>query len=135
MAWLKVYEWERAKWPEFQEIKVHRFQQGVLLEKLARHFKVSCPDLMQSNKRGANANSQESGAAGSYHRSGYGVPTIRLGMVTTLGTLLHEFAHHLNWVNYRQHGHGRKFKRELKRTYTWGKRYLPKMVVDSSQAT
>lgn len=129
MVWLKVYAWETQLWPQFQGVKVHRFQQGVLLNKLAKHFKVPCPELAQSHRRGANVNAQASGAAGSYHRGwlwGHRVGIVKLGQVTTLGTLLHEFAHHLNYCRWNgQRGHGRTFKRELKRCYTWGKRYLP----------
>lgn len=124
MAWLKVYEWERSKWPEFQAVLVERKRQCALVTKLARHFRVDRPLIKQSHKRGAGAVAGF-GAAGSYHKSSYW-PTIKLGQVTTLGTLVHEFAHHLAWRRWKETGHGRAFKRELKRTYTWAKRWLPK---------
>lgn len=120
MAQLKVYEWEKKTWPEFQEVKVNRFHQGVLLMKLSRHFKVDCPELRWSYRSGV----ARGNGGGSYHRSNLH-PFIRCGKVTTLGTLLHEFAHHLDWRAYLGYGHRRSFKRALKRTYTWAKQWLP----------
>ena len=124
MACLQVYAWESQKWPRFLKVKLDVGQQKGLLFKLARHFKVNEPMLSYSHKRGANAKHSENGAAGSYEHRAWG-SVIRLGSITTLGTLCHEFAHHLNWSRWRKGGHGRTFKRELKRTYTFAKRYLP----------
>jgi len=120
MAWLKVYEWEHDTWPEFRKVKIDRRQQHGYIKKLARHFKIVEPTLRWSYKRGVA--SGEGG--GSYHYRTLG-SFIRIGKVTTLGTLCHEFAHHLaamRWGSWQ--GHNKKFKRELKRTYTWAKRWL-----------
>ena len=125
MAYLKVYAWEHEKWPEFQTVHIDRTRQSALLRKLARHFKVDEPRIEQSHRRGANATHNKSGAAGSYHKARWlGWCVIKIGSVTTLGTLCHEFAHHLDWRRHNGDGHRRTFKRELKRTYTWAKRYL-----------
>lgn len=125
MAAYVLYKWESDTYPAFQSRKVERHEQGVLLRKLSRHFKVDLPRLVYSRQRGANALQQASGAAGMYHASmWHGNCTIKLGKVTTLGTLVHEFAHHINWRRWKANGHGRTFKRELKRTYTFSRRYL-----------
>lgn len=129
MAFLQVYRWEHDTWPTFQTVKVDRMTQRKLIKKLARHFKVDEPSLEFSRQRGANvAKSETPGAAGKYIGGWH--PRIKLGTVTTLGTLVHEFAHHLNYRRWASNGHGRTFKRELKRTYTFTKRYLPEVVLE-----
>ena len=124
MAYLKVYEWEHTTWPDFQMVKIDRTRQYALNKKLARHFKVDEPRLVGSHQRGANAMNRASGASGKYHYAFPGMAVIKLGTISTLGTLCHEFAHHLNYRRWKAKGHGRTFKRELKRVYTFAKRYL-----------
>ena len=115
MAWLKVYEWERKTYSPFWTIEIERHEQEKYLNKLSRHFKCWWkPKLSKRLKR--------SKLAGTYS-NGY----IRTGKATMLGVICHEFAHHLTQVRYDdQSGHGRHFKHELKRIYTWAKRWLPK---------
>lgn len=126
MFWLKVYQWELDTWPEFTKVHIDRTRQRALLRKLARHFKVDEPYIGQSRQRGANVSSGGIGA-GHYHRGSWSSgPHIDMGTITTLRVLCHEFAHHLDWRRHGGHGHRRTFKRELRRVYTWSKRYLPK---------
>ena len=126
MAYLKVYEWEHATWPEFQTVHIDRRRQFILIRKLARHFKVDEPLLGACKRRGANAKSNKTGAAGAYMMGPTNAAVIKLGNVTVLGTLVHEFAHHLDHRRWGGNGHRRTFKRELKRAYTFAKRYLVK---------
>lgn len=116
----KAYAWEREAYPAFQTIIIEDDDRKKYLDKLSRHFKVADVILSQSLQRGF-------GAGRSTWVSWYRTSVIRLHKRTTLGTLCHEFAHHLvmvRWGKQRIH-HGRKFKRELKRVYTFAKRYLP----------
>jgi len=112
MAWLKVYEWERNKWPEFRKIEIARSDAPKYWKKFARHFKVSVPKLSKHIKRDG----------GTYYS---GIQVIRLPHTTSFGTIIHEFAHHLTEQRYgsREH-HGKKFKHELKRVYSFAKRYI-----------
>jgi len=115
MAWLKVYEWERTAYPRFRDIGVERSAQRKYIKKFARHFKVSEP-LVEKLKPSARK-------LGVYYGHSH---IIKLHETTNFGTLCHEFAHHLANMRYGGcQGHNRLFKRELKRTYTFAKRYLP----------
>lgn len=124
MAWLKVYDWEHEKWPEFQGVFIDYYRQLVLARKFSRHFKVLAPRMKTSRSRGL------------YFRR---VEVIKLPKRCPLGLFCHEFAHHLAWKRWNESGHGRKFKREMKRTYTFAKRYLPAptspIPLDSSPTT
>ena len=121
-AW-KTYEWEACAWPEFREITIDRATQERYLRGLIRHFKTG-PCFVE--------NSQRRGGAGVYYRGGrpgqiIGHGRIKMSPNGNLGTLCHEFAHHLNWCRNKERGHRKKFKRELKRVYTWAKRWLPEI--------
>lgn len=130
MGWLRVYDWEKEMWPEFRDVKIERKEQHKLLKKLSKHFKICEPILRWSYKHGVAAGN----GGGSYHYRSFGASFIRIGKVTVLGTLCHEFAHHLAAMRYGScQGHNKKFKRELKRTYTWAKRWLPESVSISNQ--
>lgn len=128
-AW-KCYAWERATWPEFRKVQVSYDQACKLIRKLCHHFKVQDISGEVEIKR--------SGATWSHYRESWG-GSIKFSMPLSLGTVCHEFAHHLTAHRWgRRHGHDRKFKRELRRTYTWARRYLPvaaepeKISVDNS---
>jgi len=121
MAWLKVYEWESQTWPGFERISLDRPAQQKYLNKLCRHFKVPVPSFKWSYRRGVALGA----GGGSYHGHGGVYAFIRIGKVSTMATLVHEFAHHLNAAHYGGDHHDRTFKRALKRSYTWAKRWLP----------
>lgn len=121
MAWLKIYEWERQTYPRFRQVQINRHEQKKYLKKLCRHFEVSEPALKRSQKRGVALG----WGGGSYQPSHWNSGTIKIGKMTSMGTLCHEFAHHLDWKRNGVCGHGKTFKRELKRVYTWAKRWLP----------
>lgn len=114
MAAWKCYEWENSTYPEYLEIKCTPHQQRLYIRKLARHFKITEPSV--TNKRGTWG----------YARVGawYGC-SIKIPFECSLGMVIHEFAHILTWERWNERGHGRKFKRELKRCYTFAKRWLP----------
>ena len=113
MSWLKIYDWELSAYPQFRDITVGRADARAYFKKFARHFKVSEPSVLLINKR----------SGGTYYSFSQ---SIALPQMTNLGTVVHEFAHHLA---DRTHGsrqkHGKNFKRALKKTYTFAKRYLP----------
>jgi hypothetical protein len=111
MPYLKVYSWEDNTYPEFMVIKLDREQQKKLITKLSRHFKTPMPTIGQSHGRGLNY-----------------VPfwkQINTHKISTMGNIIHEFAHHLNSIRYDESGHGKSFKKCLKRVYKWSVRYLP----------
>lgn len=114
---LAAYHWERQAYPEFRKIKFPKARAMFYIKKLARHFKTSCPELSNINKRGG----------GHYRPGSWGNGWIALPPNPSLGLVCHEYAHHLD--NLRnpdtKQWHGKSFKRELKRVYTFAKRYLP----------
>lgn len=114
---LAAYQWEHDTYPQFQSVRVDRHRAEVLIRKLARHFKTTCPRFSMRMRRGGG---------GHYTPSMLGVGTITLGKEPTLGLVCHEFAHHLETVRHNsRRWHGKQFKRELKRVYTFARRYLP----------
>ena len=128
MTWLKIYDWEHERYPKFQEIIVTEAQAKKYVKKLARHFKTPEPLVMAGNKT----------RGGLYWRGLYYAKdgkgrdgNIVLSDETSLGVVIHEFAHHLAWKRVKAKGHRKEFKRELKRAYTWAKRYLPKPESDT----
>jgi hypothetical protein len=114
MAWLKVYEWERERWPEFRHIKITRTEAESYLRKFSRHFKTPVPNLVGGKWYGG----------GTYYHYKQEVK-VKLSAIH-LNTIIHEYAHHLNWMQFKQNGHRKSFKRCLKRVYSFAKRYLPK---------
>lgn len=114
---LKVYFWEKQTYPDFQTVNFDRVQAVKYLKKFSRHFKTSCPVLSRIIKRG-----------GGHYTPSFIQPRIALGKNPSLGIVCHEFAHHLDTLRHpdTKQWHGKSFKRELKRVYTFAKRYLPK---------
>ena len=116
------YKWERDTYPEFRAWEISRDDAEPYVVKLIRHFKTPKVGLRASYRRGG---------AGVYKCAGDSstwLPVICSGKPTNMGTVIHEFSHHLSRF---KHGklkrcHGKLFKRELKRCYTWAKRWLPK---------
>jgi len=117
MAWLKIYEWEQSTYKEFRDVAITRSEAEKYLRKFARHFKVNVPRVDYSRVK-------RNGGGSYYARS----QMIRLSHGTNLGTVCHEFAHHLNsQLNGGvKLGHDKGFKKQLKKVYTFAKRYLPK---------
>ena len=113
MAAFKLYEWEHKTYPEFKATKVAGSDAPIYFKKLARHFKVSEPRLFSTRKSIGN---------GMYYGR---TQSIALAPETDLGIIIHEFAHHLARQRHgsNQH-HNKKFKHELKRVYTFAKRYI-----------
>lgn len=118
---LKIYLDEQFEYPEFREVHLCRVEQYNILKKLCKHFKVCIPDLQYSHKRGV-----ATGNGGGSYRASYFAPVIKIGKVTTLATLVHEFAHHLDFNKNNKIGHRKSFWKCLKKSYTFAKRYLPK---------
>jgi len=112
---LKIYKWEHDTYPTFQKVLILRDKQEQFLKKFARHFKVYCPTLSWTIKQGH---------AGHYMPAYHGPwARIAFGKETTLGTICHEFAHHLDYIRHPEtkQSHGKSFKRELKKCYTFAK--------------
>ena len=116
---INAYRWESEKYPEFEKIQIKKCEAPAYLKKFARHFKVSEPRLSHIQKRGG----------GHYSPSAYGPGSIALNDEPNLALVIHEFAHHLDSVRNpdAKSWHGKSFKHELKRVYTFAKRYLPKV--------
>lgn len=109
----KVYEWENKTWPEFDKVQVARSDAQKYLKKFSRHFKIEMPriDMSRRNK-----------SKGTYSYGWIAIP-----YTCSLGLIVHEFAHHLTRKTYGSNqNHNKKFKRCLKRVYTFAKRYLNK---------
>ena len=113
---LAVYQWEADTYPEFHEVKVEKERAMFYLKKFARHFKTTCPTISSINKRGG----------GHYTPSSWR-PRIALPPNPSLALICHEYAHHLDTIRNPEtkQWHGKSFKRELKKVYTFAKRYLP----------
>lgn len=113
---LKVYHWEEQTYPQFKTVKLQRLEAPKYFRKFARHFKVSCPALSTTVKQGG----------GHYQPSSW-IARIALAKETHLGLVCHEFAHHLDAIRHPDTAqwHGKSFRRELKKVYTFAKRYLP----------
>lgn len=127
----KVYAWERERWPEYREVKLTLNEATRYVRKLCRHFKLGMPYIRGGKHLGAADYSPgfwKNIETGFYDFDG------RIRFTTndiSLGTVCHEFAHHLNYKrngNGKGKWHGKTFKRELKRVFTWAKRYLPEKV-------
>lgn len=114
---LKAYQWEHETFPEFQNVQVCSDTQQKLVRKLARHFKTPKPALQHTRINDTH---------GRYiHPNAYHASTIRTAQNSTLGTLCHEFAHHLAYLKHgRGVGHDKRFKKQLKKVYTFAKRYI-----------
>ena len=113
---LAAYHWEEQTYPQFRKEKVSRERANQLIIKFIRHFKTPPVFLSYKIKRGD---------AGHYLPNSYR-PSISLGENPSLAVVCHEFAHHLEYTRHHtRQWHGKKFKRELKRVYTFAKRYLP----------
>ena len=127
MAYLQIYDWEQTVYAPFRDMKLTHDETRKYLNKLERHFKTPHVELMTGKRNG-----------GSYHPVSLGTPYIRIpGRGTNLGTVCHEFAHHLDWVKNRnsknrgaKRWHGKTFKKCLVRVYRWAKRWLPIEMID-----
>lgn len=119
---LAVYDWEHQTYPEFRKVKVEKARAMFYIKKFARHFKTSCPALSRVQKRG-----------GGHYVPGY-FPRVALPKQPSLGLICHEYAHHLDAVRNpdTKQWHGKSFKKELKKVYTFAKRYLPPDSINTS---
>ena len=112
---LKIYIWERQVYPDFREANLCRKDIQKIVNKLVRHFKTRPIDRVYFSGYRTGAVYYSSSDTIGIGRTGY-----------NLGTVCHEFAHHLTDQRWGAgHHHNRKFKRELKRVYTYAKRWLP----------
>jgi hypothetical protein len=130
MAAYIAYEWERSTWPEFQTIKLTEEECLKYAKKFARHFKHPYPPKVTFTNR--NWGQARSGISVLWWY-GKRKTTPILGVVDLpaggckFSLFIHEFAHIMaDYKNRRYCHHDRRFKRQLKRAYTWAKRYLPK---------
>ena len=107
----RAYQWEHEAYPEFLTIKLDVKEQRKYVKKLCRHFHINEPTIINKAGHWAFANTF-------WWR-------LKLPHTCSLGLVVHEFAHlltHTRWGKG-QH-HNKKFKRELKRCYTFAKRWL-----------
>ena len=126
MAWLKAYGWEKETYPAFRDVKLCSYNQRKIVKKLARHFKLPPHPVI----RLVNSTRFDSQRGLYYSRSS----TIKLGETTTLATVCHEFAHHMDAIHRSgKTDHSKAFKRELKKVYTFAKRYLPQVDEEAEQ--
>lgn len=113
---LAVYHWEAETYPEFKEVTFEKKRAMFYLKKFARHFKTTCPSISSCKKRG-----------GGHYTPSFYFPRIALPENPNLSLVAHEYAHHLDAVRNPEtpQWHGKSFRRELKKVYTFAKRYLP----------
>lgn len=113
---LVTYNWEEQTFPEFRKIEIDRKRAALLIKKFSRHFKTSCPILSNRLTRGG----------GSYTPGNWN-SWIKLPIKPSLALVCHEYAHHLEHTRHpdSKQWHGKTFRRELTRVYTFAKRYLP----------
>lgn len=114
MAYLKIYRWENLTYRAFYRVQVNEERIKALVKKLSRHFKVWEPNIQHV----------------SFHTTGrgeYGGGWISLNLKTgtNLSTVIHEFAHHLEYAQTGKVTHRKTFVKRLKKVYTFAKRYLP----------
>lgn len=132
-----AYAEERATYPQFREMKCSEKECEKYLRKLQRHFKVppikvvftsrswgwAYPNIMTTIHWKPEYITLPKKTLRTW--SGGRIELPKGG--TSLGMVVHEFAHILATFRYKRHcNHDRRFKRQLKRSYTWAKRYLPK---------
>lgn len=122
MAWLKVYEWEREKYPEYRSIDLTTREIEMYFNKLCRHFKLPAIPIKRCRRNGSYFR-----VINHYPNKFYDTASVHFGLNPDLGTVVHEFAHYLNYKRNEKNGHGKEFKRELKRSYTFAKRWLKKL--------
>lgn len=118
MSMLKVYQWEREKWPEFRKVKLTGNEIDEVLKRSAADFKMPVPKLLMKRRRKCGRIQQTA-----RYRIEEGVIELWIDSLT-LATLLHEIAHHLSWCRYRDKWHREVFKQCLKLVYSWVDGYL-----------
>lgn len=151
MPWLKVYEWERQKWPEFRVIRLSQDSAEHALKLFAKRFGVAVPSLVGGARCGGG--SYQPGKRlvcrdldevllvtlpcedGDVTEQDGGLLYVNPGTIKvdfkrlTLAVLCHELAHHLNhsWhaAQARRRKHGKTFRKCLSRVYSWARGYLP----------
>lgn len=137
MSWLKVYQWEKNEYLKFYDVRIKDEDAIKYLRKFCRHFKTEPILLAVGNKRDGSGYYQEgwhslmSVRIGYYQtkESGTAKGFIRVCKNPTLAIIVHEFAHHLTAsTGGKGHHHDKLFKRSLKKSYTYAKRWLPKAV-------
>jgi hypothetical protein len=132
MAWLKIYQAERNDYPEIWKAKMPAKKSVKYLKKLCRHFKVK-PVMMviHYRKRGGGFYRETSDNTFYWKRypnefeTGKGLQCglIVLPSKTDLGTVCHEFTHHLTrWKFGQYHHHDKKFKHCLKLVFRYAYR-------------
>lgn len=109
---LKVYQWERERWPEFETLGLEEDMAHEILEVLSMQFKTKLPKLSGGRPYGrADYSPYE-------QRIRVFLPAIHFGV------LLHEFSHHLTWHRHRARGHGKLFRESLCEVFEWSKGHL-----------
>lgn len=139
-----VYSWERKTYSDFDKFSLDARGARKYLKKLCRHYKTTSL-LLKINSRKRGGGTYYGSSDSSFYQSAkmqsrkkgvkyYDVDSKKLnnGLIvltknTDLGTVVHEFTHHLARIKYgpKVH-HSKKFKKLLVKVYKWSQRYLPK---------
>jgi hypothetical protein len=108
MGAYKYYEWERKEFRDVYNIALMNCEVDRINRRLTKHYKLLYAPKIVFTPR---FDSQR-GTARSCDR-------IKLGTKTTLGILLHEFAHIVNRAKDTGYNHDKKFKRWHKKIVTY----------------
>lgn len=102
--WLKAYEWERAKWPWHQKVRVRSEFVEEFAAQLAYYFTKYRPAVRRTHGHTA--------------RGGQTILIFPKGRIR-LGTILHEVAHHVNMWTYKGgNEHTGTFRQALIKVYS-----------------
>lgn len=108
MAWLRAYEWEAKTFPEFK-VRVTPDEARQIIAECSKRFEVPQPTVV----------------GGAWHGSGkYNSMRQRIKLCFSylfLDVVLHEFAHHLNWIRHKGRGHTGTFKSSLAAVYSFAR--------------
>ena len=138
MAWLKIYEWERAKFPEMWATNVVPEHRAPLTEMIAASYGFHV-NVRLTKRGGGSFHRWVSGWASS--RGGTRGGVIKLPFPSkpcSLGVIVHELAHGLNWAEHDGTGHTGMFKHCLIKLAVevpprYDREFLPKLLAKDKE--
>jgi hypothetical protein len=99
--WKKINNWESSLYPKPQRIRLSKKMQLFWIDFLVSHYSTPKIELLKNT---------EDDCVGYYLAPNYRKPAIiALDVNCNLGTVCHEFAHHLTWIKYCSIEHNKDF--------------------------
>lgn len=109
MVKLKAYEWEAVTFPEFNKVRITEDEARRIIVECSKRFEVPEPRVV-------------GGAWWGSGKYSYLQQRVKLCFKQLyLDVVLHEFAHHLNWIRYHRAGHRGTFKTCLAAVYSFAR--------------